>query len=206
VTHETEQTKETDFAALRERIVAGASDSAKYQAAKFEQEARRAMNEWDAAHNGLHARQPGYVATIVPPPINPDPQDVANEVKYGFAVLTKRIADMQYRLADLAGRGLMDPEQSMDLQRHLIEMWQDLYRHTLVAVRDSSTSDIEWDEADNTRSDGVQIVVLTSVDPEADGNWEYNEFLLGDGAVAECPRGYEYVINSRWAEVPESQP
>lgn len=104
---------------------------------------------------------------------------------------TQLLAATQYRLGELAGTGRLDPDESMQLQENLFHIWEALYAGTLCAVRDEDTVDSNWDEADNTYSDGRQVMVQVRIEPEetSELNWQHNRFMLGDGAVNEHPRG-----------------
>ena len=104
---------------------------------------------------------------------------------------TQLLAATQYRLGELAGTGRLDPDESMQLQENLFHIWEALYAGTLCAVRDEDTVDSNWDEADNTYSDGRQVMVQVRIEPEetSELNWEHNRFMLGDGAINEHPRG-----------------
>jgi hypothetical protein len=86
----------------------------------------------------------------------------------------------------------------MRLQDDLVDIWQDLYAGTLCAVRDRDTEDSTWDEADNTYSDGRQVMILIRIEPwetsECDGT--HNRYTLGDGAVNEHPLGTICYISS----------
>lgn len=128
---------------------------------------------------------------LEPPPINPDHNAAADGAKHYFAAATLTLARLQYRLGELAGTGRLDREESMSLQEGLFAVWEELYFGTLCAVRDWSTSDLEWDDHDNTYSDGRQVRIRLRVDPREHSEpvWEHNRFLLGDGAVAEHPLG-----------------
>jgi hypothetical protein len=125
------------------------------------------------------------------PAVNPNVDDIADRAKHGYATGTKLLAEMQYRLAELAGTGRLDPDESMSLQTNLFFIWEALYAGTLCAVRDEDTDDCTWDEADNTYSDGRTVKFQARIEPwqESDYSWEHNRFLLGDGAVNEHPRG-----------------
>jgi hypothetical protein len=119
-------------------------------------------------------------------PVNPHVDDIADRAKHGYAVATKLLAETQFRLAELAGTGRLDPDESMRLQDNLHDIWQALYGGTLCAVRDEDTDDRSWDEADNTYSDGRVVMVQVRIEPESsDTNWEHNRFLLADGAINE---------------------
>jgi len=125
------------------------------------------------------------------PAVNPNMHDIADRAKHGYAEGTKLVAETQYRLAELAGTGQLDPDESMDLQMNLFAIWEALYGGTLCAVRDWDTDDCTWDEADNTYSDGREVMFQIRIEPLefSDFSWEHNRFLLGDGAVNEHPRG-----------------
>lgn len=137
---------------------------------------------------------------LIPPPVNPNVDDIADRAKYAFAMGTQVLAAAQYRLAELAGTGQLNPDESISLQEKLVNIWEVLYGGTLCAVRDEDADDCTCDEdpddctygeADNTYSDGREVRIKIRVEPEetSDCKWEYNRFLLGDGAVAEHPRG-----------------
>ena len=125
------------------------------------------------------------------PPINPDIDDIADRAKYGYAVATQVLAETQYRLGELAGTGQLDPKESENLQDNLVHIWEALYGGTVCAVRDWDTDDCTWDEADNTYSDGRQVMIQVRIEPweTSECNWEHNRFTCGDGAVNEHPRG-----------------
>ena len=85
----------------------------------------------------------------------------------------------------------------MKLQDSLFQIWEALYTATLCAVRDEDTDDCTWDEADNTYSDGRQVMVQVRIEPEetSEIHWEHNRFMLGDGAPNEHPRGTIFGIS-----------
>jgi hypothetical protein len=122
-----------------------------------------------------------------PPPLNPDVENIADRAKHEYATATQMLAATQYRLAELAGTGRLDPDESMTLQENLFHIWEALYAGTVGAVRDWDTPD----EADNTYSDGRQVMIQTRIEPfeESEFCWEHNPFTLGDGAVNVHPRG-----------------
>ena len=94
-----------------------------------------------------------------PPPLNPDVHNIADRAKHGYATATQLLAATQYRLGELAGAGRLDRDESMKLQENLFHIWEALYAGILCAVRDDDTDDCTWDEADNTYSDGRQVIV-----------------------------------------------
>jgi hypothetical protein len=126
-----------------------------------------------------------------PPPINPDINHIADRAKHGYALGTRLLAAVQYRLATLAGTGRLDPGESMRLQHVLYDIWFALYSGTTSAVREEDTNDDTWDEADNIYSDGRTVMTQIRIESweESDYSWEHNRFLLGDGPVDEHPRG-----------------
>jgi hypothetical protein len=123
--------------------------------------------------------------------LNPDVNDIADRAKHGYAVGARLLAGVQYRLATLAGTGRLDSDESMRLQHVLADIWLALYSGTTFAVRGEDTDDDNWDEADNTYSDGRIVMIQTRIEPwqESGYSWKHNRFLLGDGAVNEHPRG-----------------
>jgi hypothetical protein len=123
------------------------------------------------------------------PAINPDVHDIADRAKHAYAEATQLLAATQYRLGELAGTGRLDPDESMSLQTKLVFIWETLYAGTVSAVRDWNTDDSTWDAADNTYSDGRQVMIQVWIEPEetAECHWEHNEFL-GEGAVNAHPR------------------
>ena len=131
------------------------------------------------------------------PAVNADVHAIADRAKHDYAVGTLILASTQYWIAELAGRGVIDPKESKDLQYSLVRIWEALYSGTVCAVRDWDTDDITWDEAANTYSDGRRVRNQASVEPRAaaDSRWEHRRFLLGEGAVREHPRGTIAVIS-----------
>ena len=124
------------------------------------------------------------------PPVNPDVDAIADEAKHGYATGTKLLAEMHYRLAELAGSGHLDPDESMNLQESLIAIWEQLYYGTVFAVRDIYNGEWTYDEADNTYSDGRLVMTQVPSDPERpDFNWEHEQFVGWDGAAVIHPRG-----------------
>jgi hypothetical protein len=124
---------------------------------------------------------------------------VADHAKYVYAMGSRDIAVLQYRLAELAGTGRLDTEAHEHLQwDHCLGMWQTLYYGTTSVLHDPTTWDGQWDWNDNTYSDGRQVTV--QIRPtnwlEAERNWPYNEGMCGDGPLQEYP----------WASVSEIAP
>jgi hypothetical protein len=72
------------------------------------------------------------------PPVNPNVHNIADRAKHGYAIGTQLLAATQYRLAELAGTGHLDPDESMKLQHNLFHIWEALYASTVCAVRDET--------------------------------------------------------------------
>ena len=146
---------------------------------------------WHVVWTGGPGVQVDRGSPFTRPPVNRDVQDIADAAKYGYARCTQRLATMQYRLAELAGTGRLDPDESMALQVELVRIWEALYAGTLCAVRDEDTDDRTWDAADNTYSDGRRVItkVRNVALEESDDCWMHNPCMSGDGAPNEFPRG-----------------
>ena len=117
---------------------------------------------------------------------------LADHAKYVYAVGSRDIAALQYCLAELAGTGRLDHEVHRHLQwGHCLGMWECLYHGTTCAVRDERTWDGGWDWADNTYSDGRQVMAQVRVKnwQILDRDWPYNGEMCGDGPIQEHPRG-----------------
>jgi hypothetical protein len=124
------------------------------------------------------------------PAVNPLVNDIADRAKHRYATGTQMLAALQYRLAELAGTGQLDPDVSMSLQEEVVRIWEALYFGTVCAVRDWDTDDCTWDDADNTYSDGRQVMTQIRIAPaELSAGREHNRFMLGEGTVREHPRG-----------------
>jgi hypothetical protein len=120
---------------------------------------------------------------------------VADRAKHAYARGTKAIADMQYRLAELAGTGRLDPEESMALQGSLVRIWEQLYSGTTYAARKSVDYLDEFlaaggdpEDLDNHYSDGREVLTQVRIEPPQ-STYPYSPFTRGDGAVQEHPRG-----------------
>lgn len=117
---------------------------------------------------------------------------IADHAKHVYAVGTRDIAALQYRCGDLAYVGKLDRPACEDLQRrHCVPLWERLYQDTLCVIREEEDWDGGWDWCGNTYSDGRQVMTLARTkDWETlECVWPSNEFILGDGAVNEHPRG-----------------
>lgn len=130
------------------------------------------------------------------PTFNRDVDIVADRVKHGYVSVAEKLAAMQYRLAELVGTGQLDADESMSLQEALVDTWEALYAATLCAVHDEDCT-VDSDVGDGTYSDGRPVITKIRIGDEesSDFSWEHNQFLLGDGAVNDYPRGIIWVIS-----------
>lgn len=117
---------------------------------------------------------------------------VADHAKHVYAVGTRDIAALQYRLAELSDTGRLNFEAHEHFQRaHCWRTWETLYAGTLSPLHDQHTWDGAWDWYDNTYSDGRQVMVQARVTNwmKLNQDWPYNRGICGDGPVLEHPRG-----------------
>jgi hypothetical protein len=115
----------------------------------------------------------------------PDFNEIADRAKYAYAIVTQKLAVIQYRLAELAAVGVLDPDESMRLQDDLYDMWTEIYFGTVYAIRDPKSDGSSWEQDDNTYSDGREMKVVRPAQhaEESESNWPYNRFLCADGPV-----------------------
>jgi hypothetical protein len=136
---------------------------------------------------------------------------LSDRAKYAYAVGTKLLADMQYRLGELADTGQLDPGESMALQWTLVRIWEQLYSGTTFAARESVDYFDEFIDAggdpahiDNTYSDGRQVLTQDRIETPQSA---YRYPTVSDGAVNEHPRGtISYIAapppaDERWSTV-----
>jgi hypothetical protein len=124
--------------------------------------------------------------------VTADVHAIADHAKYVYAIGSRDIAATQRRVAELHGTGRLHREAHKILQwDHCLRMWEMLYYGTTAAVRDERTWDGGWDWADNTYSDGRQVMAQVRVRNwyALDCNWKYNEGMAGDGPIHEHPCG-----------------
>jgi hypothetical protein len=113
---------------------------------------------------------------------------LADHAKYVYAVGSRDIAALQYRLTELAHTGRLDVEAHKRLRwDHCLRMWEALYHGTTSAVRDERTWDGMWDWSDNTYHDARQVMMQARVKGREilDRKWPYSEGICGDGPVQE---------------------
>jgi hypothetical protein len=128
--------------------------------------------------------------------MNPD-HVVSDQAKEAYARGTQLLAGLSYQLAEVTGRGRIDHDTCMDLQRRVDRIWHWLYVGTLYATRDYDLPDELWDEADNTYSDGSPVRVRARFQPaEEDYTWPHNRHLLEGAPICEYPLGAVTVINA----------
>jgi hypothetical protein len=122
--------------------------------------------------------------------------DLTDLVKYVYAGMAQRIAELQYTLAELAGSGKLDPQANMDLQFGCFHAWEFLYRNTTATVRrEHDTNDEDWNLHDNMYSPALTVRHRVDIEPaETDDHWQFNEHLCGDGPIVEYPRNAVFHI------------
>jgi hypothetical protein len=126
---------------------------------------------------------------------------IGDEAKWCYAHGTRALAELQYRIAELATRGTISHDDGIDLQSRLYDVWLWLYGGTLCATRNYELDDEDWDHDDLTYSDGRPVRVRTRVQPlEDDYADPANTNVLETAAVAECPRGEIEVIQLKPGE------
>jgi hypothetical protein len=121
------------------------------------------------------------------PAVNPNAQDIADKAKYGYVGVTQRLGAMHDRLTELADAGLLDADESLNLQDDLFVIWENVCLATLFAVvPDDADWEGDWDtlaEDWNTYSDGRTVVTRIRVeprphtDPNCARNQEDNQYL-----------------------------
>jgi hypothetical protein len=124
------------------------------------------------------------------PPINPDVDDIVYRAKYANAVGTQLLSGLTYRLARLAQAGRLDPDEATGLQIAIACVWNALHEGTVGAVRNKSTDEETWDDADNTYPDGGTVTDQERIEPWAVSvQRNYIPFVWGNGATNAHPPG-----------------
>jgi hypothetical protein len=124
------------------------------------------------------------------PAVNPNVHDIADRAKHAYAEATQLLAATHYRLAELAGIGRLDPDESISLQEDLVSIWVSLGSGTVDAVRDMGTHHSTWEEDGNTYSDGRTVMTQVRIEPReiSESCWR-NRFVVVGGAVLAHPQG-----------------
>lgn len=118
------------------------------------------------------------------PPINPDVDDIVYRAKYANAIGTQLLSGITYRLARLAHAGRLDRKEATRLQITIAYAWHALHEGTVGAVRDSSTDEETWGDADNTYPDGSTVTAQERIEPWAVSvQRNYIPFVWGNGAT-----------------------
>jgi hypothetical protein len=120
------------------------------------------------------------------PAVNPNAQDIADKAKYEYVGVTERLGAMHDRLTELADTGLLDADESLNLQDDLFLIWESVCEATLFAVVPADADWEDWDtlaEDWNTYSDGRTVVTRVRIeprshtDPNSARNQEDNKYL-----------------------------
>ncbi|WP_131810000.1 hypothetical protein [Mycolicibacterium fortuitum] len=141
---------------------------------------------------------PNYLRTGGP--INPDICGMVDAVKHLCWSAMASISDMQYKLAELTGLALLDPDANSALQEQLCQLAEDVDRATISNVVDRDELEahdfLYEEEFSNTYSDGREITVKIGIENEMDTpEAKDNRFILESFAVLAFPRGVVYHIN-----------
>jgi hypothetical protein len=172
----------------------GAEEADRCRREEFEAEAALFREGIEQANRNLV--DPNYVRS--PGPINPDIVGMVDAIKYTYYAAGEQLAEMHYKLGELTGLALLDPDANSGLQTTLYRLWEIIHHGTLSNVLDhDNADDIYLAEFENTYSDGREILTKIRVESEMDseGAREFNRFILGDGATNDFPRGVIYHIN-----------
>ena len=62
------------------------------------------------------------------PAVNPNAQDIADKAKYEYVGVTERLGAMHDRLTELADTGLLDADESLNLQDDLFLIWESVLK------------------------------------------------------------------------------
>ena len=121
------------------------------------------------------------------PAVNPNAHDIADKAKYEYVGVTERLGAMHDRLTELADTGLLDANESKNLQGDLFLIWESVCDATLFAVvPDDADWEGDWDtlaEDWDTYSDGRTVVPRvrreprSHTDPNSARNQEDNRYL-----------------------------
>lgn len=118
---------------------------------------------------------------------------IADHAKHVYAIGSRDIADLQYKLQRLAYAGRIDIEAHNELQWELAHDGEELYLSTISLLHDEETWDGDWNGWDNTYSDGRQVMTRVLI---TDWHELVHEVLLnptievaGDGPINEHQEG-----------------
>lgn len=119
---------------------------------------------------------------------------IADYAKHVYAVGSRDVSALQYRLRKLAYAGKIDIEAHNDLQHDVCYgLGEGVYAATTQKLHDHKNWDGSWDWDDNTYSDGRQIMIKARItDWEAlCGSRPRNDAITmyGDGVINEHPEG-----------------
>lgn len=133
-------------------------------------------------------------------PINPDICGMVDTVKRLYWQAMASISDMQYKLAELTGLALLDPDANSKLQEQLCQLAEDVDRASISNVVDRDELEahdfLYEEEFSNTYSDGREIVIKIGIENEMETpEAKDNRFILESFAVLAFPRGVIYHIN-----------
>jgi hypothetical protein len=152
--------------------------------------------QWEQQEQNL--RDPNYLRSGGP--INPDIRGMVDRIKHLYWTAMADISSIQYRLGDLAGLALLDPDANHTLQNDLSELADAIWSATVSNVVDRAEVKAEdylyEQEFENTYFDGREIAIRIHVENELDAaKAAHTGAILESFAVLEFPRGVIYHIN-----------
>jgi hypothetical protein len=122
-------------------------------------------------------------------PVSPTVDRIVDQAKYAYFKISRELADVQYKLAELTGTGKLDPDDNWNLQAHFVDVHQQMTGDVLRLV-----DTIGDGKPEDTFSDGRKVIIMIRHD-DVDAAWPHNEFVMEDGPVAEFPQGVEWSFN-----------
>ena len=141
----------------------------------------------DAGAAVIEAWKPGADANEITPQVH----RIADHVKHVYAVGSRDISALQYRLEKLAYAGKIDIEAHNDLQHDVCyDMGEGVYYCTIQNLHDDELGDAAEDWGDNTYSGGRTIMSLTGWEALCD-SVPHNDAIevYGDGVIGDFPEG-----------------
>lgn len=131
--------------------------------------------------------------------ISPEVYQIADHAKYVYAIGSRDVAWMQYRLQQLAYTGRIDIEAHNELQHELCYgIGEPIYSMTTSNLHDDARWDGCWDWDDNTYSDGRQVMIRAHFTDWRElfdeVPWNPAITVYGDGVINEHQEGVVCLI------------
>lgn len=109
---------------------------------------------------------------------------ITDQVKRTFFTVSSELAQLQWGLATMAGRGELSPYSNDHLQANIVDAFQEM-NSCLMNIVDRICDD---EGSEETYGDDTKVGTKVRHD-DVSADWPHDEFLLDDGAVAEFPYG-----------------